>query len=61
MKSVEHAAKPLLTPEFTERAARAWIRAADAALIDADELAWLLKHLELGRFWAVRGGATLRR
>jgi hypothetical protein len=32
-------------PEFTRRAATAWIRAADAGLIDAGELTWLLAHL----------------
>ncbi|MDT7796750.1 MAG: hypothetical protein QOI78_183 [Actinomycetota bacterium] len=45
MAGVQHATRPLLTPEFTRRAACAWIRAADAGLIDAAELAWLLSHL----------------
>ncbi|MEA5365358.1 hypothetical protein VA596_37920 [Amycolatopsis sp., V23-08] len=45
MAGVQHATKPLLTPEFTRRAACAWIRAADAGLIDAAELTWLLSHL----------------
>lgn len=31
--------------EFEQRAATAWIRAADAGMIDADELAWLLGKL----------------
>jgi len=39
------------TQEFTSRAAAAWIRAADAGVIDADELIYLLDHLDtaLGR------------
>jgi hypothetical protein len=46
MNSVQHATKPLhAAPEFTRRAAIAWIRAADAGLIDAGELTWLLAHL----------------
>ncbi|WP_410625818.1 hypothetical protein [Amycolatopsis sp. cmx-8-4] len=45
MNSVQHATRPLLTREFTRRAAGAWIRAADAGLIDAAELVWLLSHL----------------
>ncbi|MET0132474.1 MAG: hypothetical protein ABW215_02665 [Kibdelosporangium sp.] len=37
---------PLPTsPQFVRRAAVAWIRAADAGVIDAEELAWLLAHL----------------
>ncbi|MEU4674595.1 hypothetical protein AB0F91_43230 [Amycolatopsis sp. NPDC023774] len=61
MNSVEHATKPLLTPEFSRRAARAWVRAADAALIDADELVWLLAHLEPDRLGAARPGTSPRR
>jgi hypothetical protein len=45
MAGVQHATRPLLTREFTRRAAAAWIRAADAGLIDATELVWLLRHL----------------
>jgi hypothetical protein len=45
MAGVQHATRPLLTGEFTRRAACAWIRAADAGLIDATELVWLLSHL----------------
>jgi hypothetical protein len=33
---------PQVVTEFDRRAAVAWIRAADAGLIDADELAYLL-------------------
>jgi hypothetical protein len=40
--------RPLVDREFTERAASAWIRAADAGVIDAGELAWLLAHLDPG-------------
>jgi hypothetical protein len=45
MSTVEDATKPSARREFTQRAARAWIRAADAGVIDADELTWLLAHL----------------
>ncbi|WP_326943804.1 hypothetical protein OG439_28075 [Amycolatopsis sp. NBC_01307] len=45
MNSVQHATSPVFTREFTRRAAGAWIRAADAGLIDAAELTWLLGHL----------------
>jgi hypothetical protein len=45
MDSVQHATKPLITREFSRRAACAWVRAADAGVIDADELVWLLSHL----------------
>jgi len=45
MAGVQHATRPLLTREFTRRAAEAWIRAADAGVIDATELVWLLSHL----------------
>jgi hypothetical protein len=45
MAGAQHATRPLLTREFTRRAAGAWIRAADAGLIDAAELVWLLSHL----------------
>ncbi|MBE1496137.1 hypothetical protein H4696_003237 [Amycolatopsis lexingtonensis] len=45
MTSVQHTTKPLLTREFTRRAAGAWVRAADAGIIDAAELVWLLEHL----------------
>ncbi|MFC0112019.1 hypothetical protein [Kibdelosporangium aridum] len=46
MDSVRHTMKPLgAAPEFIRRAAIAWIRAADAGLIDAGELTWLLAHL----------------
>ncbi|MBE1468268.1 hypothetical protein [Kibdelosporangium phytohabitans] len=40
-----------LTPsaEFARRAATVWIRAADAGIIDADELSWLLRHLPPSR------------
>ncbi|HEX6353434.1 hypothetical protein [Actinophytocola sp.] len=31
--------------EFEQRAAAAWIRAADAGVIDVDELGWLLDKL----------------
>ncbi|WP_158895883.1 hypothetical protein [Amycolatopsis anabasis] len=34
---------------FERRAAVAWIRAADAGLIDADELGWLLDGLHGGQ------------
>ncbi|SEO44774.1 hypothetical protein [Amycolatopsis saalfeldensis] len=44
----EHDTKPAVDREFTERAASAWIRAADAGVIDAGELAWLLAHLDAG-------------
>jgi hypothetical protein len=33
------------SPEFSRRAAIAWIRAADAGVIGADELTWLLAQL----------------
>jgi hypothetical protein len=46
MDTAQNATKPLpAAPEFIRRAATAWIRAADAGLIDADELTWLLAHL----------------
>ncbi|VVJ21787.1 Uncharacterised protein [Amycolatopsis camponoti] len=45
MTSVQPATHPLLTREFTRRAADAWVRAADAGVIDAAELVWLLNHL----------------
>ncbi|MEU7785547.1 MULTISPECIES: hypothetical protein [unclassified Amycolatopsis] len=45
MTSVQHTTKALLTREFTRRAADAWVRAADAGIIDAAELVWLLEHL----------------
>ena len=46
MNGAQHTSKPPpATPEFTRRAAIAWIRAADAGLIDAGELDWLLAHL----------------
>lgn len=46
MDSVQYATEPVgAAPEFVQRAATAWIRAADAGLIDAGELAWLLAHL----------------
>jgi hypothetical protein len=44
----KHDTRPLVDREFTERAAIAWIRAADAGVIDAGELAWLLAHLDAG-------------
>lgn len=41
-----HSTKSAITTrEFEQRAATAWIRAADAGLIDAAELAWLLTNL----------------
>jgi hypothetical protein len=45
MDTVARSKKQPATPEFTRRAAVAWIRAADAGVIDADELTWLLAHL----------------
>ncbi|WIX84571.1 hypothetical protein [Amycolatopsis sp. DG1A-15b] len=45
MTSVQNTTKPLITREFSRRAADAWIRAADAGIIDAAELVWLLEHL----------------
>ncbi|WP_410644316.1 hypothetical protein [Amycolatopsis sp. lyj-346] len=45
MTSVQPAIEPLITREFTRRAADAWVRAADAGIIDAAELVWLLNHL----------------
>jgi hypothetical protein len=43
--SVQRTATPTDTTEFAQRAAAAWIRAADAGVIDADELGYLLSHL----------------
>lgn len=37
-----HAYRGSEVSEFEQRAAAAWIRAADAGVIDARELAWLL-------------------
>lgn len=37
--------EPQVTTEFDRRAAVAWIRAADAGLIDAEELAYLLMRM----------------
>ena len=46
MDTAQNTANSLPTaPEFIRRAATAWIRAADAGLIDAGELTWLLAHL----------------
>ncbi len=45
MDTVEHARAPRDEPDFARRAAYAWIRAADAGVIDAGELSWLLEHL----------------
>lgn len=45
MSIVEHTSKLPAEPEFARRAAKAWVRAADAGLIDAGELVWLLSHL----------------
>ena len=45
MTSVQDTTKPLITHEFIRRAADAWVRAADAGIIDAAELVWLLEHL----------------
>ncbi|MEU4519062.1 hypothetical protein AB0F52_10150 [Amycolatopsis sp. NPDC024027] len=45
MTSVQDTKKPLITHEFIRRAADAWVRAADAGIIDAAELVWLLEHL----------------
>jgi hypothetical protein len=45
MTSVQHTTKPPMTREFIRRAADAWVRAADAGIIDAAELVWLLNHL----------------
>ncbi|WP_328603598.1 hypothetical protein OG943_26340 [Amycolatopsis sp. NBC_00345] len=44
----KHDTRPPVDREFIERAASAWIRAADAGVIDARELAWLLAHLNAG-------------
>jgi hypothetical protein len=40
-----HAYRGSRAREFEQRAAAAWIRAADAGVIDADELGWLLDRL----------------
>lgn len=45
MTSVQPAIEPHITREFIRRAADAWVRAADAGIIDAAELVWLLNHL----------------
>ncbi|HEY3712051.1 MAG TPA: hypothetical protein VGL64_21930 [Amycolatopsis sp.] len=51
----KHDTKPLVDREFAERAASAWIRAADAGVIDAGELAWLLARLDAGPVSEVAG------
>ncbi|MGH9062004.1 MAG: hypothetical protein ACRDZY_21190 [Acidimicrobiales bacterium] len=51
----KHDTRPPVDREFTERAASAWIRAADAGVIDARELAWLLAHLDTGRPSGIAG------
>ncbi len=46
MSGAQSAARsPIATEDFVRRAAIVWIRAADAGLVDAGELAWLLDHL----------------
>jgi hypothetical protein len=45
MDTIAQSATLPASPEFARRAAIAWIRAADAGTIDADELTWLLAHL----------------
>lgn len=40
-----HALRGSKENEFGQRAAVAWIRAADAGLIDASELGWLMDKL----------------
>ena len=40
-----HAHRDSGVSEFEQRAAAAWIRAADAGVIDASELGWLLDTL----------------
>jgi hypothetical protein len=60
---VDHESVRSGEPEFARRAAYAWIRAADAGLIDADELAWLLDHLPSSAFAAqprISAGGTVR-
>lgn len=44
----KHDTMPPVDREFAKRAASAWIRAADAGVIDARELAWLLARLNSG-------------
>jgi hypothetical protein len=58
MIGIRHATRsPLAAPGFARRAAVAWIRAADAGLIDAGELTWLLAHLPPEPPRSVRAGA----
>jgi hypothetical protein len=40
-----HAHRGAAVSEFEQRAAAAWIRAADAGVIDSTELGWLLDRL----------------
>jgi hypothetical protein len=54
MDAAQNATKPLPAPEFIRRAATAWIRAADAGLIDAGELTWLLAHLPSDPQWSAQ-------
>lgn len=44
MTAIDHIAAPP-DPLFLERAATTFVKAADAGLIDADELIWLLSRL----------------
>jgi len=58
MGTVEHQEKLSVTAEFAQRAAYAWVRAADAGVIGAAELSWLLAHLPPGSNTpGQRGGA----
>lgn len=45
MDTISRSETLFTNPEFSRRAAVAWIKAADAGIIDADELTWLLAHL----------------
>jgi len=45
MSAFERTLKLSTEPEFARRAASAWVRAADAGVINAEELVWLLAHL----------------
>ncbi|MCU1681856.1 MAG: hypothetical protein JWQ81_2595 [Amycolatopsis sp.] len=49
-----------LATEFDRRAAVAWIRAADAGLIDADELVYLLTGADPARLDTADSGRARR-
>ncbi|GAA3546871.1 hypothetical protein GCM10022222_33110 [Amycolatopsis ultiminotia] len=45
MAEARRNSEPPDTPLFLERAANTFVKAADAGLLDAEELLWLLNHL----------------